>query len=313
MSNALSGLVVAFALAGVATWGAALLLPRLFPTALLDRPGPRKPHARPTPRWGGTAILVGIAVVWAWSASLGGGAALGPPFTAAAIGLLLAWAVGLADDWFGLRPWPKLLLQLGAGLAVALAGLGLALTGWPVADAILTALFLALLQNAYNFLDGLDGLLATHTLLVAMALVWMALALPGQALVITGLLAGALVVTLTGFLPVNLVRGKVFPGDSGSHLCGMAVGICLLAGPLASGGRGYLAAALLVALPVGDLLWAVIRRLAKGVHPFTPDSQHLHHLLAARVGAGRAVAQIAALTVATSVAAVAIAGALQRP
>lgn len=307
MSPDISGLVPAFALAGVVTWAATLALPKLFPQLLLDKPGGRKRHTRPIPLWGGTAILLGLAVVWVWAARDGAHLFFGRPFAAAAIGLALAWGVGLADDWVGLRPWPKLLLQVGAGLAVAWAGLGLALTGWPPVDILLTALFLALLQNAYNFLDGLDGLLATHTLLVAVALVWMALAIPGQGYAITALLAGALVVTLTGFLPPNLVRGQIFPGDSGSHLCGMAVGLCLLAGPLQSGGAGYLAAALLLALPVGDLVWAVVRRLARGVHPFTPDSQHLHHLLAAKVGPGRAVAHLAALTVAAGLLAMAVA------
>lgn len=298
-------LVAVFAAAGVATWLAALILPRAFPGMLLDEPGGRKTHPVATTRWGGTALLVGLGLLFAWAADLGLGERLGRPFAAAAVAIAAAWAIGFVDDARPMGPWRKLGWQAAAAGVVAVSGLTVNAFGTPLADVPLTIGFVLLVLNGYNLLDGLNGLLGLHATVVALALLRISWA-PGAEASLTPFLAGGLVVVLAGFLPANVVRGRVFLGDSGSLLIGMVVAVALLDGPVRSGTPGWRATWLLVALPVFDLVWAFWRRVLRGEHPFQPDRGHVHHVLARLIGPELAVAAIALATMVLAFAAVAV-------
>jgi len=166
------------------------------------------------------------------------------------------------------------------------------------ASSILLTLALTVsIVNAMNFVDGLDGLAAGLGLITASAICIFSVGLlhdhGGDVLfyppaVISVVLAGACL----GFLPHNFHRAKIFMGDSGSMLVGLmlaaaAVTASLGLDPQATGGlTGSLPLALpllipaaVLALPLVDLVLAVLRRVRRRQSPFSPDKEHLHHRL----------------------------------
>lgn len=265
---------LALAVAALAAAAATALFARAAAGAgLLDRaPGAaeaaRKLQARPVPQVGGLALLAGALAGWLVA---GTGAA---PFGAAgAAALVLAFAVGLADDLLprGIPPLAKLAGQLASALPVSLT-VG-ARSGWGAGLAVLLAAPVAM--NALNTFDNADG--AAASLGVA------ALAMP--------LPLGA--AALLGFLPFNANGrahgpGRAAPsaylGDAGSHLLGMAI---LLAPPAWPA----------LALPLLDLGRCAALRLRAGQAPWTGDRRHLAHRLQER-GLGTAGVVIVLLAVA---------------
>lgn len=176
---------------------------------LLDQPGERRSHAAPTPRGGGISIVVAllVAVAWAWtqwpSAWL-------PLF---AVGLALVAGIGLLDDHRPLSPWIR--------LAVHAAGAGcLAIASWlelhDPGIALLAFVSAMVLTNAWNFMDGIDGIAASQALLVVLAIAVLA-AGPVR------WVALALAAAVAGFLPFNAPRASVFLGDVGSGALGFAI------------------------------------------------------------------------------------------
>lgn len=247
---------------------------------LVDAPGARRLHSAPTPRGGGIGIAVVSVLVFAlWSGSW-----------ALAAGVALFAFVGLADDLWALHAAPKLGLQL---LAAALVASGSGLSYWP-AWAV-AAVTLAYLVNAFNFMDGSNGLLALQGLVLAVAIA----AWPGQyeGFALAGwALAGACL----GFLPFNLPRARVFLGDVGSHAIGAAVGTLLLVSCVY--GTLPVAAALLMLTPVlVDTVLTLARRALAGKPVWRAHREHLYqyaarsghsHLAVALAYAGWTVASV---------------------
>jgi len=239
LSTGLAG----FALAAVASAGLTagwILLARR--RRWVDLPGARRLHDHPTPRGGG----IGIAAVMGVAFFLGAPVLLG----AGVLGFAL---VGLLDDVASLRAWAKLAMQL---LAAGLVAAGVHPV-WPLAIVIVLAV--TYLVNAFNFMDGSNGLVAVQGLVLGIALaLWpeQADGLPGVA----WCLAGACV----GFLPFNLPTARTFLGDVGSHAIGASVAVLMLFSVL--WGSIPLPAALLMITPVlldtGMTLWrrAVARK-----------------------------------------------------
>lgn len=204
--------------------------------ALLDQPGERRSHAVPTPRGGGVSILASLllALLWLWMQP---GA---PPWLPGfAIGLILVGGVGLVDDHRPLSPWLRLVVHAVAAGCLA-AGTWLAYRD--PALAVLAFAAAIVLTNVWNFMDGIDGLAATQSLLVALAIMMFA----------TGAaqwLALALLAATAGFLPFNLPRARVFMGDVGSGVLGFAIAGLVVVAVAGSSGRGWL-----LALPLSAFL-----------------------------------------------------------
>jgi UDP-N-acetylmuramyl pentapeptide phosphotransferase/UDP-N-acetylglucosamine-1-phosphate transferase len=222
---------------------------------LLDAPGARRLHAQPTPRGGGIGIaLVSVLAFAWWSGSM-----------AVTAGVALFALVGLADDLWSPGAVPKLLLQL---LAAGLLASGAGLAGWPAWAA--ATLAVAYLVNAFNFMDGSNGLLALQGLALAVAVA----AWPGQheGLALAGwALAGACL----GFLPFNLPKARVFLGDVGSHAIGAAaVGLLLLS---CLRGSVPVPAALLMLTPLlVDTGFTLARRAAARKPVWRAHREHLY-------------------------------------
>ncbi|MDX6201939.1 MAG: UDP-GlcNAc:undecaprenyl-phosphate/decaprenyl-phosphate GlcNAc-phosphate transferase [Frankiales bacterium] len=270
----------------------------------------RDVHAIATPRWGGLAILGGLAVgmqvarhlpalsgVFS-SDSLNAGA---PP-EAILTGALVICAVGAIDDRWELDALTKLAGQILAAGVTVLQGVQLyfiplpkgPLLLSPEVSAPITILFILVTINAVNFIDGLDGLAAGVVAIAALTFFAYSyeVLLKNKSLVmatptlVMALLAGACL----GFLPHNFSPARVFMGDSGSMLLGLVLGgaTVSLTGTIESGQLGqivniaYLPIVLpfaVLAVPFADLGMAVLRRTWAGRSPFSPDKLHLHHRL----------------------------------
>jgi UDP-GlcNAc:undecaprenyl-phosphate GlcNAc-1-phosphate transferase len=296
-------------------WLARIIAPRF---GLVDKPGGRKAHLRPTPLGGGVAIWLATVSVLVAGALLvyfekswlppelskyapglkeRGGSLLGTMVLATLIMLM-----GLADDRFGLGWKPRFFVQvLLASVFVAFWGrVTLFLPpSFRLYTSALTVLWIVGLTNAFNFLDNMDGLAASVGLIAA------SLFAAAQA-VIGGLFVPAvlliLVGALAGFLLHNFPRARLFMGDAGSNLIGFLLGTLTVSGTFARTESGYspysvLAPLLVMAVPLYDSASVILIRLREGRSPFQPDRSHFSHRLVDRgLTPVRAVATIDLVT-----------------
>jgi UDP-GlcNAc:undecaprenyl-phosphate/decaprenyl-phosphate GlcNAc-1-phosphate transferase len=256
--------------------------------AIFDQPGHLKIHGEPIPRLGGLAIAVALAAGVAIAFAVHG-ARSGTLFFAAALGLV--WLAGFVDDLRQLGPPFRLLAQIGCALLLY-AG------DWRVAGSSSTAfailaqcLFVILFVNAFNFLDGADGLAAGITGVIALGYA----ALPGVGLSAFGwAVAWSLLGACAGFLCFNFPPAKIFMGDSGSTVLGFSVAFLGLDFIGARGGgttASSLAFPFLIAgLPLLDALAVMTRRALQGASPFLGDRGHFYDFLLAAGWTTRRVA-----------------------
>lgn len=255
----------AFAVAALAGWA---IRPFARRFDLVDVPGGRKGHARPTPLLGGVALMLG------WTAGLAAG---GGRFDATFVAAASAWAIGTLDDLRpgGLAPRTKLLGQ------VAVVVLWLVVGGWGGMAAIAAFAIVLFAMNGFNLLDNSDGLCVTAALGPSAGCVWLAAAI-GTGSLPAGAATAGLAGALLGALLWNLPPARLFLGDGGSHLIGFLVGAQLVQLGLAAGAEPLalpgIAAAFLL-LPLLDTTTVVVARLRRGIHPWIGDRRHLSHRL----------------------------------
>jgi UDP-GlcNAc:undecaprenyl-phosphate GlcNAc-1-phosphate transferase len=255
----------------------------------LDHPGPRRIHRAPVPTLGGLAFIAAVLGV-AWLARVLPGPAreldvrplLG--LTLAAIPLV---ALGLVDDLRGAGPWTKLAVQACAAMILVHFGYGVPLLTNPFGTPIglgalsgpLAVVWVLLVVNAINLIDGLDGL-ASGVVLIAAATLWWVGRTHADLYVM--FIASLLIGSTLGFLRWNFPPARIFMGDTGSHF----LGLVLAAAALLENRKETAAVTLLFPLvalgvPVADSLLAFVRRLGSGRHVFHADREHIHHRLLA--------------------------------
>ncbi len=276
----------------------------------------RDVHDTPTPLLGGLAMVGGLVAGGILASKLPMMSAVfdsGRTPLALLSGVAIIVALGVVDDKWGLDAPTKLAGQVLAAGVMAFQGIAiiwLPIGGTFVLDPLTSVLFTVLIVvisiNAINFVDGLDGLAAGIVLVAAGAFFGYAYLLSvesGLDRATLATLVSVLLVGMTvGFLPHNYTPARIFMGDTGSMLLGLllAAGTITLSGqvdPSALTTGALLPTLLPIALPVAvmaiplvDLLLAVIRRTRAGRNPFAPDKQHLHHrLLEMGHSQGRAV------------------------
>ncbi len=281
--------------------------PRL---SLMDIPAARRVHQRPTPTGGGIAVFVGFHIGCAaifllpWP-FFEGHLEFGWWWRFVIVSSVLL-AVGLADDARDLRPLVKLLGQtVVAVLAFFLdmrVGNVLHLSLHPAVDLLVTVGWFLALINAFNLIDGMDGLATGLAAIACLGLASSSLFRrePRDTMVMLALLGACL-----AFLRYNFYPARIFLGDAGS----MFLGLILAAVPLGTNAKGTLIASvgvplLAVGVPVFDTMLAVWRRsvrraMARAEHPgengtegrlMHADLDHLHHRLARRGLSQRSVA-----------------------
>ncbi|MEM1310970.1 MAG: glycosyltransferase family 4 protein [Cyanobacteria bacterium P01_H01_bin.153] len=283
MPKLLSGTMdLELALLGVLSFGLAITLTgqfkATFQTKLLDIPNDRSSHTQPTPRGGGLGFCIafGVTSLLAWGGESAGmleSLSLSSAPVYSVLVLLPLAIVGLLDDRFNIPARIRYAVQLGAAM-IALLSFGVfPLPGLPdmfwatVLVSGITLIGFTALINFYNFMDGLDGLVASVT---AVQLGFLAFYLHQP-------LWWLMVAALLGFLWWNWSPAKIFMGDVGSTVLGACMAIALLA---SSPDPARNLAALAITLPLtADAIYTLIRRLWRRENIFQAHRTHLYQRL----------------------------------
>jgi UDP-GlcNAc:undecaprenyl-phosphate/decaprenyl-phosphate GlcNAc-1-phosphate transferase len=262
-------------------------IPLLRRAAIIDVPGHRSSHTVPTPRGGGIPIAAGLLVA---AGLIGGANAAVFAFAVAAFGLL-----GFAEDLRGLTAGRRLIMQAVGGTMVAVV-LVSSLTGSAAKLIVLVALCAAWITcfvNAFNFMDGVNGISGAHALIAGVVyagLGWWrhdGFLVPAGAAVAVGALA---------FLPWNAGQARVFLGDAGSYTLGAALAI--LAGYAVLAGIPVEAATGPLVLYIADTAWTLLRRIRAG-EPWL--QAHRTHVYQRWCDAGWSHQRVTVMAAATSV------------
>ena len=263
---------------------------------VVDRPDLRKVHAYPIPRLGGIAIAVAYAIPLVWIPVSGD--PLRDSSLAVVWKLLPGGAVifltGILDDFFNLPPIFKLLGQIAAAVVVFWSGVRIdTIARLPVPVWLglpVTVFWLLLTMNAFNLIDGLDGL-CTGIGLVATGTLFTAASIQGNVPLeyATLPLAGALL----GFWGYNFSPATIFLGDSGALLIGFLLGCYGIVWTQKTSALLILTVPLLaLSVPLMDVLLSVARRFLSSRPIFSADRAHVHHRLLDRGLAPRRVALV---------------------
>jgi UDP-GlcNAc:undecaprenyl-phosphate/decaprenyl-phosphate GlcNAc-1-phosphate transferase len=254
---------------------------------LIDKPNARKVHSIPVPLAGGISIAVTTIIALI----------LNPQFVHGIdkniiwlVGAIIMLVVGALDDRFDIKPIYRLTIQMSCALAVAYSGIRInsfyglfGIETMPVfAQYGLTIIVITGVVNAYNLMDGIDGLMGGLSLVAASVLGIISYQLNQTELTILCL---TLIGSVVGFLKHNLSRKKIFMGDAGSLFLGFAfvvMAIKLLNVTDAHSTAESLKVLLFVTgiflVPVLDSLRVYRARIKKGTSPFKADRTHIHHL-----------------------------------
>ena len=271
--------------AAVLSFGATPLVKRAaFKLGAIDVPKDgRRMHDHPIPRLGGLAIFLGFML----SALLF--VDMERPVRGMLIGAVIIVILGVLDDIITLHALPKFIVQIGAAWIAVYYGNVIQYLSNPILTSTerfldlgrfavpVTILWIVAITNAVNFIDGLDGLavgvsaISSATLLVTAILVS-----EGNVAVIMAALLGACL----GFIPYNLNPAKIFMGDSGSTFLGYVLAVVSIQGLFKLYAIiSFAVPFLILGLPIFDICFAILRRLARGENPMHADRGHVHHRL----------------------------------
>lgn len=268
-------------------------------TGHVDDPGHRKIHHSPTPLAGGLAVLTGLTVPLlcaalvlkfhlfgfrANAALLHGLERRGVELAAILAGALGMVGLGWWDDRYELRPALKFAGQFLIALLVAAAGVRVTVfvPSFLFSYAV-TILWILTVTNAFNFMDNMNGLCSGLGVIGAWYFAVLA-AESGQYLV--ALMALLACGALLGFLPHNFPKAIAFLGDAGSQLVGYLLAVLAILPHFftAQNPRMFavLTPLLILAVPLGDLVWVVLLRWQMGKPFYVGDTNHLSHRLVLR-------------------------------
>ena len=243
----------------------------------------RRMHKVPIPRLGGLAIFLGFLLTVLLLVDLT------PQLQSILLGSVIIVVLGVIDDIQPLRAWLKLIVQIIAALIPACSGVVVHILSNPVfftennyiqlgVLAIpITVIWIVLITNAVNLIDGLDGLAAGVSVIASLSVIVVALVLgDGITAVIMAALAGGCV----GFIPYNFNPAKIFMGDTGATFLGYIMATVSVMGLFKSYAIiSFVVPFLILGLPIFDTCFAFCRRLAHGKNPMAPDRSHVHHRL----------------------------------
>ena len=270
---------------------------------IIDKPkDERRVHKKPIPRFGGMGIFLGSI------AGLTIPAGMNEKIAIAMLGGLLMYTLGVVDDIYDIKP----VVKFGGQIFIAsiIYALGIRITfisnffGAAGADSnanlllstgvgyLITVFWIVGITNAVNLMDGLDGLAAGSTAIMALSLAYIAY--------IHGARLGSMPVCIAlvavaggclGFLPYNFSPAKTFMGDGGALYLGYMIAVLSVISPLKQATVvGALIPMLTLAVPIFDTAFAMLRRMLKHESIMHADKGHLHHhLMAAGFGQRRSV------------------------
>lgn len=275
----IAGFASAFA---VSLWATPFAKKLSIKVGAIDYPRKRGMHSEPIPRLGGIAIILGFVIAMCISAPFVS-ALRTTQFLGFMVGALIIVIIGVWDDIRGLKPKTKLAFQIVASLVVIFSGTRVTVVNWPMFTYLepfsgpITMFWIVGVTNAVNLIDGVDGLAAGVCGISAFCLMALCV-LSGSpmAVVLTAALAGSCM----GFLPRNFSPAEVIMGDTGALFLGFVLAVSSIIGLF----KGYavlsiVIAVLVLALPILDTLFAMLRRFLKGKPIMQADRGHLHHRL----------------------------------
>ena len=252
-----------------------------FHIGAIDLPNERKIHNKPMPRLGGIAIF---------AAFLFGYIAYGSITTqmiSILMGAFIIFILGLLDD---IKPIPakyKFLVHIIVAMIVVLYGrlyfgeltvLGLVINFPPLVNQLLSIFFIVAAINAVNLIDGLDGLCAGISSIYFTTISIIAFSLnrmQGLDIILCIIMLGS---TL-GFLTHNFPPAKTFMGDCGSTFLGFMISVIALLGFKVATLTSLVIPFVILAIPIFDTGFAILRRLINHRGIGTPDKEHFHHQL----------------------------------
>ena len=270
---------------------------------IIDKPkDERRVHKKPIPRFGGMGIFMGSM------AGLMIPAGMNDKVPIAMLGGLLMYTLGVVDDIYDIKP----VVKFGGQVLIAsiVYALGVRITfisnyfGAAGADShanlllstgvgyLITVFWIVGITNAVNLMDGLDGLAAGSTAIMALSLAYIAyihgsrLGSMPVCIALVAIAGGCL-----GFLPYNFSPAKTFMGDGGALYLGYMIAVLSVISPLKRATVvGALIPMLTLAVPIFDTAFAMLRRMLKHESIMHADKGHLHHhLMAAGFGQRRSV------------------------
>jgi UDP-GlcNAc:undecaprenyl-phosphate GlcNAc-1-phosphate transferase len=247
-------------------------------------------HTTPLPRLGGVAVCLAFLIAIAALVPISRLTHANFPvrqLLGILLPALLVFLLGVYDDVRPLEAKSKMAVQSVAATLLYFGGFGVHLAGYffsgfmaTAIDLPLTVFWVLLITNAFNLIDGLDGLAAGSAVVSAIAIFVIALFTHNYLVAVMVIaLAGAVL----GFLPFNFYPARIFMGDSGSLFIGFLLSALALAGAQKTTSRlGIAIPVLIFGLPILDVTLAVVRRLLRRQSLFRGDADHIHHKLLKR-------------------------------
>ncbi len=284
---------------------------------MVDLPNERKIHKTPVSRLGGIAIWSSTMITFLFLVFLSY-YPYGSLLSGILLGSSLMFFLGFVDDIYNLDAKFKLFIQISIVTLVYFLGVkidtlpffgGAELNG--IFSYIITVLWIVGISNAINFIDGVDGLAGSVITVSSITLAIIALAItpPNP---ISALIGFILAGSMLAFLTYNFNPAKIFMGDSGSLFSGFLLASLSITGVMKSAALAVLIPFVVLAVPIIDITFASLRRIAKGTSPFVADSEHIHHkLLKAGFTQKKTVAIITSVAIVAGAIASAFAGSIK--
>ena len=243
----------------------------------------RRMHKVPIPRLGGLAIFLSFLLAILVFADID------LQMQGILLGAVVIVIVGVLDDIMALKALPKLIAQIVAAGIAAYHGCVIQFVsnpnvfsestyvnlGW--ISIPLTIIWIVAITNAVNFIDGLDGLAVGVSAISTATLIVIALMVSefNIAVILCGLFGACL-----GFIPYNMNPAKIFMGDTGATFLGYILATLSITGLFKLYAIiSFAVPFLILGLPIFDICFAFLRRIAKGQNPMTADRSHVHHRL----------------------------------
>ncbi|MFC4800143.1 glycosyltransferase family 4 protein [Neobacillus sp. GCM10023253] len=244
-----------------------------------DRPNQRKVHQCVMPRLGGLAIIISFML----------GTFLLRPENPSLLPILIGCSIiivtGLLDDILELSAKYKLIGQLAAACVVVFWGnLQVVFINLPFGAQLqfgllsvpITIIWIVGITNAINLIDGLDGLAAGVSSIALITISVMAII---QGNLIVGMLGLIVLASTLGFLIYNFHPASIFMGDTGALFLGFIISVLSLMGFKNVTFISFVIPVIILAVPISDTFFAILRRIIHKKPLGAPDKQHLHHCM----------------------------------
>ena len=255
-----------------------------FRIGAVDRGQGRRVHDGLVPRLGGGAIFLGLMAPLLFVMLRGARSAASGQLVAILLAATIIFAAGVIDDFHGAPVWKKLAAETAAALLIWSWGIRIEQLANPFGESLqlgwlslpVTVLWVVVITNAINLVDGLDGLAAATGILIAVTLIVFTPSKDHLLILACMVLIGS----LAGFLVHNFPPATIFMGDSGSLLVGfLLAALSIVASTKASAMAAMMLPILAFAHPLMEMVYAVARRYHRGLPLGQADKEHIHHKL----------------------------------